>query len=205
MRQINGYCLNDQQKADIGRLLKIPQNNEQAIFDDLEHRMNTDAWLVFDSDGKATAEKKSARIARDLNLLSQSLTKLGKTLAKIDPLVLGHLDDQFSFFYFEMSQGASNTADCTRSVLPLKKLISQTSEWASHTMSISNEDGGRGYFHRFFTEIEDFWYWNVTETAKLPNASFRKLIVILSNSDDDTVKKQLKRWAAKKSGDKTPK
>ena len=57
MRQINGYCLNDQQKADIGRLLKIPQNNEQAIFDDLEHRMNTDAWLVFDSHGKATPEK----------------------------------------------------------------------------------------------------------------------------------------------------
>ena len=205
MHPVKKYLLNEKQKREIRLLLKIPKDNEEFVFDDLEHRMNTDSWLVFDSDGKVTKKKKFAQIARDLTSLSKSLGGLEKSLRKIDPLVLSHLNDEFSFLYFKMSQGASLPKEINRPVISFKELISKTRSWASRANERITEDVGGSYFQRFFNEIEDFWLWNVSEVEVLPNTRFRKLIAILSDSDDDTVKKQLMRWKAMANRDKSAK
>ena len=224
--RVKKYCLDDQQKQKIIQLLEprggIKNNSLKAelishrmntILDDLEHRMNTDAWLELDSRGRVTIrkqkeieekeEKEADRIARNFNTLSQELGKLAKTLRKIDPVVLSHLDDNFSLFHFEALQARSPDKTTRRAVLPLNELISRTYEWASRA-KVKVKEEGRSYFDRFFHEIEEFWFYNVSDKEILPNTNFRKLIVILRNSDgaddDDIVKKQLKRWTAKRRG-----
>lgn len=219
MPQINRYCLNVDQKQKIIQLLepqKVSKNTIHedeliahrlnTILDDLEHRMNTDAWLLLDPHGQVTTTKKAARIARDFNTLSDGLGELAKILGNIDPAVLGHLDENFSLFYFEALQASSPDKTTRHAVLPLNDLISRTCGWARRA-EVEVKKDGQSYFDRFFNEIEDFWFYNV-DAENISNTKFRKIILILYNSKSedvvDLVKKQHKRWMAKRrGGDKT--
>lgn len=198
----NSYRLSDHQKKEISTLLELPAEQAPQTFDALEHLMNHDAWLEFDPEGNANRTKVAARKIRDLKLISKSLDELGKALGKIDPDVLCHLEDEFSFFHFEISQRSMSEKTSMREQIQLKTLITRTSEWARYAGNRLESEEGTGYFYRFFAEIEAFWEWNIQDSVKLTNSKYRRLIAILLDIDEDTAKTQLKRWRASKRGDK---
>ena len=190
------FRLNADQKGEISKLLRVSEEEQPRIFAALEHLVNVDAWLDRDASGKIKTTKVGQRRARELNSIAKGFGDLAKVLTKIDPSVPHHLDDQFSTFQFEMLQGRKSEKTSARSVLPLKELVSKTRDWASNSSNeIKREEPG--YFYRFFHEVEQFYYWNISKKKKISKAKFSKLVAILLGIPEDHAKKQLKRWKEK--------
>lgn len=203
MVHLSEFRLNAEQKEEISKLLSVLEEEQPRIFAALEHLVNVDAWLERDASGKIQTTKVAQRRSRELDSIAKGFGDLAKVLTKIDPSVLHHLDDQFSTFQFEMLQCRKSEKTSARSVLPVKELVSKTRDWASNSRDKITQ-GGQGYFHRFFHEVEQFWYWNISKEEKISNAKFSKLVAILLGIPEDHAKKQLKRWEEKRAKNAPP-
>ena len=193
---VSGFIEPLQQKEEVSKLLGVLEEEQPRIFAALEHLVNVDAWLEHDASGKIKTTKVGQRRARELNSIARGFGDLAQVLSKIDPSVLHHLDDQFSTFQFEMLQGRKGEKTSARPVFSVKQLVSQTRDWAGNSRDRITQEG-RSYFHRFFHEVEQFWYWNISKEKKIPNAKFSKLVAVLLGIPEDHAKKQLKRWKEK--------
>ncbi len=203
MVRLSEFRLSAKQKEEVSKLLGVLEEEQPRIFAALEHLVNVDAWLERDASGKIKTTKVGQRRARELNSIAKGFGDLAQVLSKIDPSVLHHLDDQFSTFQFEMLQCRKSEKTSARSVLPVKELVSKTREWASDSRDKITQEG-QGYFHRFFHEVEQFWYWNISKEKKISNAKFSKLVAILLGIPEDHAKKQLKRWEEKRAENPPP-
>lgn len=197
------FRLNADQKREISKLFCVSEEEQPRIFAALEHLVNVDAWLERDAFGKIKTTKIGQRRARELNAIAKGFGALEKVLTKTDPLVLYHLDDQFSTFQFEMLQRRKTEKTSARSILPVTELVSKTRDWASNSRDKITEEG-QGYFHRFFHEVEQFWYWNISKEKTISTAKFSKLVAILLGIPEDHAKKQLKRWEDKRAENAPP-
>jgi len=203
MVHLSEFRLNPEQKKEISELLRVSKKEQPRIFAALEHLVNVDAWLDRDASGKIKKTKVGQRRARELNSIAKGFGDLVTVLTKIDPSVLHHLDDQFSIFQFEMLQCRKSEKTSARSVLPVKELVSKTRDWASNSRNEIEREGS-GYFYRFFHEVEQFWYWNISQKKKISKAKFSKLVAILLGIPQDHAKKQLKRWEEKRAESASP-
>ena len=157
MKEKISFSLTDLQKCEITKLLNLSDEKAPVIFDALEHLVQADGWLIFDSTGKVSSEKLAARRVRDLKSVSDHLGKLDDALSKIDRVILRHIDDQFSNFHFEMSQISNAKIDSRRTVIPLRELIKKTRDLTKNAAKIIGEDDSTGYLKRFLSELEEFW------------------------------------------------
>ncbi len=203
MVRLSEFRLSAKQKEEVSKLLGVLEEEQPRIFAALEHLVNVDAWLERNASGKFKTTKVWQRRSRELNSIAKGFGDLAQVLSKIDPSVLHHLDDQFSTFQFEMLQCRKSEKTSARSVLPVKELVSKTREWASDSRDKITQEG-QGYFHRFFHEVEQFWYLNISKEKKIPNAKFSKLVAILLGIPEDHAKKQLKRWEEKRAENPPP-
>ncbi len=196
MVRLSEFRLSAKQKEEVSKLLGVLEEEQPRIFAALEHLVNVDAWLEHDASGKIKTTKVGQRRARELNSIARGFGDLAQVLSKVDPSVLHHLDDQFSTFQFEMLQGRKGEKTSARPVFSVKQLVSQTRDWAGNSGDKITQEG-RSYFHRFFHEVEQFWYWNISKEKAISNAKFSKLVAILLGIPEDHAKKQLKRWKEK--------
>ncbi len=196
MVRLSEFRLRAKQKEEVSKLLGVLEEEQPRIFAALEHLVNVDAWLERNASGKFKTTKVGQRRARELNSIAKGFGDLAQVLSKVDPSVLHHLDDQFSTFQFEMLQGRKGEKTSARPVFSVKQLVSQTRDWGGNSGDKITQEG-QGYFHRFFHEVEQFWYWNISKEKKIPNAKFSKLVAILLGIPEDHAKKQLKRWKEK--------
>ena len=200
------FCLGDSDRQEVLALGIFSTDDQEKKFSALEHLMNIESWLDWVPGSTIKRERKTARIARDYQKLSKSLTSLGAVLKTLDPVVLNALNDTFSFIQFDKISNQSDRNSAVRVVLPVDELLSKTQRWAAHTSKKLSEEMGKSYYFRFLDELADFWFEEISESGAIPNAKFRRLAKILLRplqkdscaAFDDSCKKQIDRWSKAK-------
>jgi len=196
------YSLSADQKKQIIALLNLSDDKAPTILEALERLVRVDGWLGFSSTGEVIKDKLAARRVRDFKAVSKSLASLATVLSKIDPQVLQHLDDQFSYLQIETSQTKDDKQTTQRKVLPVVELIRKMRDWAKNSAEKIKEDDASGYLKRFLSELEDFWFWQLNGSIEMSDVRLSGLLMILFHHDKETTRKQVRRWRNSKGADK---
>jgi hypothetical protein len=203
MEEIKTFCLTDEQKDVITKLLKLSPEKAPEIFELLERLVESDSWIELYPNNKVKAVKlASARVA-NLKAISKSFGELATVLSEIDPLILTHLDDQFSFLQFKISRERNPKRSSSREVLPLIEIVPQIRDWAKFSADTIKASDASGYLFRFLCELDEFCYFHVDDTVKVTQTKLAKLTSILLGLEEDAAKKQVKNWIKKQRGDKS--
>jgi hypothetical protein len=197
------YSLSADQKKKIIALLNLSDDKAPTILEALERLVRVDGWLGFSSTGEVIKDKLAARRVRDFNSVSHILERLVTVLSKIDPVVAGHIDDQFSLLQFEMSQIREAEKTSRRKVLPLWELITQLQKWSEYSAQTIKASDGSGYLARFLNELEDFWLLHISDSLQIDDIKLYKLTNILVGIEEDTARKQVTRWREPEKVDKS--
>jgi hypothetical protein len=188
------YTLRADQKRQVIQLLKPSEEKAAIVLEELEQLVGIDGWLDFDPNGGVMRNKVVDRRIRNLTSVSKSLKALASQLAKVDPIVLGFLNDQFSYIQMEMVQQIHKEKNTKRTILPLAKVMAKLSSWADFSASELADGGSGKYLERFLFLLEEFLRFRMAIDEARIDLILYKLTSILCDIDEETAKKQVIRW-----------
>jgi hypothetical protein len=197
------FCLTDQQKVAITKLLNLSPEKSQVIFDELERLVEFDSWTELYPNNKVKAVKLASARVVNLNAISKSFGELATVLSEVDPLILSHLDDQFSFLQFQISRERNTEKAGFREIQPLSQIVPQIRDWAQNAADTIKSTDARGHLYRFLCELDDFCYWQLDDSVTITDTKLSKLTSILLGVELDAARKQVGRWREKQREDKS--